>query len=101
MDTWSEKQLRLMALGGNKKLHEFFQNYDLNDESVQQRYNTRGAEYHRLMLRSMSDSIPFNEQAPTYDDGRDQIPVDEARTAEQIMENNPPFKSDGSEKEDQ
>lgn len=34
MDTWSEKQLKLMALGGNKKLREFFQNYDLNDESV-------------------------------------------------------------------
>jgi ADP-ribosylation factor GTPase-activating protein 2/3 len=24
MDTWSEKQLKLMALGGNKKLREFF-----------------------------------------------------------------------------
>ena len=42
----------------------------------------------------MSDSIPFNELAPTYDDGREQVPVDEARTAEQIMENNPPFKSE-------
>jgi len=34
MDTWSEKQLRLMALGGNKKLKAFFDNYDLNEESV-------------------------------------------------------------------
>ena len=35
MDTWSEKKLKLMAMGGNKKLKEFFQIYDLNDESVQ------------------------------------------------------------------
>jgi len=32
MDTWNEKKLKLMALGGNKKLKEFFSNYDLVEE---------------------------------------------------------------------
>ena len=35
MDSWDMNQLKQMALGGNKKLKEFLQNYDLNDESVQ------------------------------------------------------------------
>lgn len=61
MDTWTEKQLRLMALGGNKKLKDLFQNYDLNEESVQKRYNTRACEFYRLQLRSISENIPFND----------------------------------------
>ena len=94
MDTWSEKKLKLMALGGNKKLKEFFQIYDLNDESVQQRYNTRAADFYRLKLRSMGENIPFDEQNPSYEIGREQVPQDEARSAEQIMQNNPPYQSD-------
>jgi len=58
MDTWSEKQLRLMALGGNKKLRDHFQNYDLNDETVQVRYNTKAADYYRKLLRGLSENIP-------------------------------------------
>lgn len=79
MDTWSEKQLRLMALGGNKKLHETFSNYDLNEESVQMRYNTRASEFYRLQLRSQSEMIPFNENSPTYEIGREQVPADEMK----------------------
>ena len=59
MDTWTEKQLKMMALGGNKKLKEFFQNYDLNDETVQIRYKTNAAGFYRVLLRSSSDGIPF------------------------------------------
>ena len=40
-DTWSEKQLRLMALGGNKKQNHIISNYGLNEESVQMKYNSR------------------------------------------------------------
>lgn len=47
MDTWNDKQLKMMTIGGNKALHEFFQFYDLNDESVQTRYKTRAADYYR------------------------------------------------------
>ncbi len=82
MDTWMENQLKLMALGGNKKLKEFFQNYDLNDESIQVKYNTRVSEYNRLYLRCMCENIPFREKQPSYDYGREKIPIEEDRTAE-------------------
>jgi hypothetical protein len=82
MDTWTEKQLRLMALGGNKKLRDFYQNYDLNEENVQMRYNTRASDFYRLKLRCFSENIPFNEEAPNYEVGRDQISNEEARAGE-------------------
>jgi ADP-ribosylation factor GTPase-activating protein 1 len=34
MDSWNEKQLKMMSLGGNKNLSEYFQFYELNEESV-------------------------------------------------------------------
>jgi hypothetical protein len=33
----------------------------------------------------LCENIPFGEKEPSYDAGREQIPVDEARTAEEIM----------------
>ena len=47
LDSWSERQLKMMTLGGNKVAREFFQGYDLADESVQVKYKTRAAEYFR------------------------------------------------------
>ena len=77
MDTWTEKQLRLMALGGNARLKSFFENYDLHEENLQLRYSTRAAEFYRLELRSNSEMIPFNEEKPSYDQGREQMPPEE------------------------
>ena len=34
MDEWSEKEVKLMSLGGNKNLYEFYQNFDINSESI-------------------------------------------------------------------
>jgi len=74
-----------MALGGNKKLKEFLQNYDLNDESVEQRLNTRASEYYRLCIRSQCETIIFSDKQPSYEIGREQIPSDEVRSVDQIM----------------
>ena len=51
----------MMALGGNKKIHVHFKNYDLLEEVIQQKYNTRAAYFYRLSLRSMGENIPFSE----------------------------------------
>jgi len=64
----------MMALGGNKKLHDHFKNYDLLEEVIQQKYNTRASYFYRLSLRSMGENIPFSESAPTYEIGREQVP---------------------------
>ena len=50
MDSWNDKQLKMMNLGGNKNLAEFFSDYDLMSESLQTRYKTKAAEYYRLKV---------------------------------------------------
>ena len=47
MDSWSDKQLKCMSMGGNKNMHDYFQEYDLNSESSDVRYHTRAAEFYR------------------------------------------------------
>jgi len=34
MDSWSEKQLKVMSLGGNKAINEFMTTYDLTNDSI-------------------------------------------------------------------
>jgi hypothetical protein len=79
MDTWNEKQLRLMALGGNKALMGFLTNYDLNSENIQVRYGTKAADYYRYKLRCSSEMQTFNEDPCSYDIGRQQQPAEESR----------------------
>jgi len=42
----------MMTLGGNKNLFEFFQTYDLNEESMQMKYKTKAAEHYRAKVKS-------------------------------------------------
>jgi hypothetical protein len=47
LDSWSERQLKLMTLGGNKALREYLKGYDLGEESVAVKYKSKAAEYYR------------------------------------------------------
>ncbi len=47
MDAWTEKQLKLMTIGGNKNIYEFLQVYDLNEEGADCKYKARACEYYR------------------------------------------------------
>ena len=58
MDTWNEKQLKIMSVGGNKSLYDYFQHYDLNEEGVQTRYKTRAAEFYRKKVRLIMEFGP-------------------------------------------
>ena len=53
-----------MALGGNDKLKEFFNNYDLNEEKISLKYKTKAARNFRLELKSENDDIPFPSLPP-------------------------------------
>ena len=95
----NDKQLKMMALGGNKNLGEFFQIYDLIDESVQSRYKTRASEFYRqkvymndimtyLQLRAQVEGQQFNDDnKPNYDQGREAYT--ELPRANEMMSNNP------------
>lgn len=67
---------------------------------MQKRYNTRASEFYRLQLRSISENIPFNDQAPNYETGREVIPPEELRQAEMNMatenQGNRPLEGDDS-----
>lgn len=52
-------------------MREFFQKYDLNEESVSTRYATQAASHYRITLKGAADSVPCIEPPPTYDEGRE------------------------------
>lgn len=65
-------QLKSMRLGGNTKLKEFFENYDLNDESPSSRYGTNASFFYREQLKNQCERVSFIKAPPTYDEGREQ-----------------------------
>ena len=68
---WTEKQLKLIEEGGNGKLREYFQTYELNDVyDIKIKYNTKAADYYRRMNNAKAMMKPFTEEIPTYDEGR-------------------------------
>lgn len=99
MDSWSEAQLKMMSIGGNARLAEVLDKFDLQAEPVATRYTTRAVEQHRAMLRCECEHVPFDEPALSYEEGRLQIEVGAARTPEQIMEGNGSFGSHNQEPE--
>ena len=58
MDSWNEKQLKFMSLGGNTKLAQFFKNFDLDDEPLQMKYKTKAAHYYRHAVSTSQLSDP-------------------------------------------
>ena len=57
LDSWNEKQLKCMSVGGNKKFREFLAIYDLDNETVDFKYNTKAAEYYRKKVCSFISNI--------------------------------------------
>lgn len=53
LDSWTERQLKSMSLGGNKSLKDFFNTYDLNEESVQTKYRSRASAYYRSKVSTI------------------------------------------------
>jgi hypothetical protein len=47
LDSWTDRQLKMMSLGGNLALKEYLRNYDLGEESVAVKYKSRAAEHYR------------------------------------------------------
>jgi hypothetical protein len=41
LDIWTDKQMALIEHGGNNKLLEFLDQYDLNTEDIKVKYNTK------------------------------------------------------------
>lgn len=89
----------LMAVGGNEKMRQFLQKYDLMDggsDDIVSRHRSRAAEHYRVLLRAKCEGIPFDVQEMTYDFAREIIPDSELKVNErdipyELQENYDPF----------
>ncbi|KAH8740282.1 beta 7 subunit of 20S proteasome [Cryptosporidium ryanae] len=55
MDTWTEKQMKMMELGGNSRLNDIFKEYGLTGSDIKRKYNTEIASYYRTMLKDLCE----------------------------------------------
>ena len=61
VDSWTEKQVKYLSLGGNKKLKDFLSEYKIEPSSSSElKYKSKAAEYYRCSLK--------NEVEKTFDD---------------------------------
>lgn len=82
LDVWSEKQISMMQAGGNNKLHQFLEHYDLNAESsIKVKYNTKAAAFYRRQLAAEATNQEFAEEKPAYDEGREAFGAESAKPA--------------------
>ena len=71
LDMWTEKQLKQMQNGGNRKLQEFLSQYELQDVyDIKIKYNTRAADFYRRRNLAEATGQEFTEETPTIDQGR-------------------------------
>lgn len=48
MDSWSEKQIKMMRAGGNKNLQDWFSSHDVtSDQRISKKYHSPAAELFR------------------------------------------------------
>lgn len=69
MDSWSEKEIKAMQVGGNKQLRDFFSSRGVsNKSSIKKKYNSSAAALYREMLSLRSC---FNCRIQAKVDGRE------------------------------
>jgi ADP-ribosylation factor GTPase-activating protein 1 len=73
MDSWSDLQLALMRNGGNARLREFFENYNIpKDGPIDFKYRTKAGQYYREMLKALAEGNPTPEP-PSKEEGLELI----------------------------
>lgn len=68
MDTWKEKQLKSMELGGNSRLKALLDKYGLAKMSIPEKYNSQAAQYYREHLKALVEGTP-DPCEPRLEDG--------------------------------
>ena len=56
--------------GGNAKLKEFLEIYNLNEEPIKDKYNSKASEYYRRRLGAISNLHEFHEKTPSLEEGK-------------------------------
>eukprot|EP00927_Polykrikos_kofoidii_P005210 TRINITY_DN12080_c0_g1_i1.p1 TRINITY_DN12080_c0_g1~~TRINITY_DN12080_c0_g1_i1.p1 ORF type:complete len:482 (+),score=80.96 TRINITY_DN12080_c0_g1_i1:63-1448(+) len=89
MDSWKPAQLRLMELGGNRRLKACFKEHGVpEDAPITEKYNTRAADWYRKNLRALAEGT---DAPPPLPEGTGHLPLCAEPSAVQIaMSNSPP-----------
>ncbi|KAH9246215.1 hypothetical protein BASA81_016249 [Batrachochytrium salamandrivorans] len=64
LDSWSDKQIQSMRLGGNQQLLNWFTKDRMNDLGLMEKYNSGSAELYRLRLAARRDGNPVPTELP-------------------------------------
>lgn len=66
MDSWTPSQLTLISIGGNRRLKEYMNMYNLpNDMNAFTKYNCKALEYYREVLKNEADNKIFQGIPPS------------------------------------
>ena len=66
MDLWNPHQLTLMSIGGNRRLKEYMEMFNLpSDMNIFSKYNCRALEYYREILKNEAENKIFTACPPT------------------------------------
>jgi len=83
MDSWKPLHLRMMELGGNRRFQEFLESCGIpRDVPIREKYQTRAAAWYRENLRAEAEGSTPPSPLP---EGTGCLPLDDARTPEQLM----------------
>ena len=70
MDTWSPVQLSMMRIGGNRRLREFLNSYDMPTSfDIMQKYYTKAADYYRQLLKAEAEGRRLHFPPPGQAEG--------------------------------
>ena len=73
IDMWNEGQLKLLETGGNQKLADFCQSYQLSNVEIQYKYQTKAIQYYRVRNEAIALDNELPDITPGFEDGRQLI----------------------------
>jgi ADP-ribosylation factor GTPase-activating protein 1 len=60
-DAWDTYQIKIIQMGGNKKLWDFFKQYNgLEIKMIQNKYESAAAKYYKKKLAAEVNGLPFD-----------------------------------------
>lgn len=70
MDSWSDKQIQSMKVGGNDKCNQFLQRYGIaKDTQIAKKYNSPAAAFYRRIIAAEADGLPAPVPPQSFEDG--------------------------------
>eukprot|EP00826_Nyctotherus_ovalis_P037641 TRINITY_DN3451_c0_g1_i2.p2 TRINITY_DN3451_c0_g1~~TRINITY_DN3451_c0_g1_i2.p2 ORF type:complete len:134 (+),score=45.25 TRINITY_DN3451_c0_g1_i2:348-749(+) len=73
MDSISDKQQKILSLGGNKRFFNFMQAYSLNSQASNTKYRSKAAEYYRARLKAEAEGDEYSASPPEEKEGKEMI----------------------------